>query len=233
MNGVLTLNLKNNRRFKKKPNYKKRILTAVIALVLAVAVIFAVFSGKNEKSPTVCIDPGHGGDDFGTVNYSDTRSEKDDNLRLALLVKGFLEENGAKVILTRSDDSEVTLEKRCKTANRQKADCFVCLHRNGSDNPEAEGVEIWIAASPTDEEELLAKNISEAIVNVGVSVNRGIKTGYRDESAEDFYINANTTMPSCLVELLFVTNDSDNSLFDENITAYAKAIAEAILETYK
>ena len=40
-------------------------------------------------------------------------------------------------------------------------------------------------------------------------------------------------MPSCLVEMLFVTNEEDNKLFDENKEAFAEAVAAAILKTAK
>ena len=38
-------------------------------------------------------------------------------------------------------------------------------------------------------------------------------------------------MPSCLVELGFISEDVDNELFDKNLYSYANAIADAILET--
>ena len=40
-------------------------------------------------------------------------------------------------------------------------------------------------------------------------------------------------MPSCLVELGFISNEKDNELFDENIEIYAKAIADGIMEEIK
>ena len=40
-------------------------------------------------------------------------------------------------------------------------------------------------------------------------------------------------MPSCLVELGFISNEEDNKLFDENIESYAEAIAKGIIETIK
>ena len=38
-------------------------------------------------------------------------------------------------------------------------------------------------------------------------------------------------MPSCLIELGFISDDEDNKLFDENAEEYAKAIAKGIIET--
>lgn len=210
-----------------------RVLILAAALVLtAVAVIAAlVFNASSSNTLVVCLDPGHGGEDFGTVNSDDTRWEKTDNLEFALLVKEKLNEGGAEVILTRDADKTVSLSERCKKANRKKADYYICLHRNGSDNTAAQGVEIWISESPSKKEKKLAENILDALKDVGISNDRGIKTGYRDDSATDFYINANTNMPSCLVEMLFVTNEDDNSLFDEKKEAYAKAVAAAVLKT--
>ena len=38
-------------------------------------------------------------------------------------------------------------------------------------------------------------------------------------------------MPSCLIELGFISDDKDNELFDEYIEDYSKAIADGIIET--
>ena len=74
-----------------------------------------------EKSGnTVCIDAGHGGYDVGATNGE--RYEKDDNLRLAKAVEAELKARGINTIMTRSDDTYVSLEDRCKTANKKKAD---------------------------------------------------------------------------------------------------------------
>ena len=40
-------------------------------------------------------------------------------------------------------------------------------------------------------------------------------------------------MPSCLIELGFITDEKDNQLLDEHKKDYAKAIAEGIVETIK
>lgn len=40
-------------------------------------------------------------------------------------------------------------------------------------------------------------------------------------------------MPSCLIELGFISNNKDNELFDANIDNYAKAIANGIIKQLK
>ena len=40
-------------------------------------------------------------------------------------------------------------------------------------------------------------------------------------------------MPSCIVEMGFMNNAKDNQLFDDNKEAYAAAIGDAIIATYK
>ena len=43
---------------------------------------------------------------------------------------------------------------------------------------------------------------------------------------------SNTTMPACLIEFGFINSAEDNRLFDENLSAYAKAITAAVQNTY-
>ena len=40
-------------------------------------------------------------------------------------------------------------------------------------------------------------------------------------------------MPSCLIELGFISSKQDNNLLDDNKIEYAKAIADGILEMIK
>lgn len=123
----------------------------------------------------VCIDPGHGDTDGGTANADNTRLEKDDNLRIALLVRKYLEEYGATVVMTRSDDTFVELEERCTIANDAKADMYVSLHRNSYDG-DIRGVEIWVHNKEPKEDTVLAQNIMSRLSEAGISENRGFST---------------------------------------------------------
>lgn len=205
------------------------VLFALTAVFLIVVTVGLVYSQSKQEEISVCLDAGHGGDDCGAINGE--RLEKDDNLRLTLLVRDKLQEQGVKVYLTRSDDTYLTLQERCDIANRKKCTLFVALHRNSAES--GSGVEMWVKNTPNDTEWALAENMLNALSQVGISKARGVKSGYAKNADGNYYVNAHTDMPSCLAEIGFITSDTDNELFDKNIEAYAEAIAEGILKTLK
>lgn len=211
--------------------HKKKILYLFIgiftAVVLIAGTVALVWMQSVQPEISVCIDAGHGAHDSGAVNGE--RLEKDDNLRLALLVRDTLETKGIKVYMTREDDTFLSLDERCRVANKKKCTLFVALHRNSAEN--GSGVEMWIQNTPTDTDWALAENMLNALSDVGISKSRGIKTGYAKNSDGNYYVNAHTDMPSCLAEIGFITSDKDNELFDENPDVYAAAIADGIEKT--
>ena len=178
----------------------------------------------------VCIDAGHGDYDGGTTNKGGTRFEKDDDLTVALKVRDYLEQCGVTVIMTRNDDSFLELGERCDVANNAKADFFVSLHRNSYDG-DISGVEVWVNNARPAADTLLAQKILDGLEQVGISDNRGVQYGYVSNTGVNYYINEDTVMPSCLVELGFLTSDIDNQYFDENTDGYSKAIGDAVIQT--
>ena len=232
-------------KIRKKHKNRKTFLFPIIALfTMAICVIFALIVVGGDDTiyelsqlnfipdeKTVCLDPGHGGTSSGAVLGS--RFEKDDTLRLSLLVKDILEERGYTVVMTRDDDSDVSLAERCKIANKARASLFVSIHRNSSSSPTATGVEMWVhSGNPTDDN-LLAQNILDCFDTLQIMKNRGIYTGYRDGEDMNYYINRNTKMPSVLAEIGFISSKEDNKKYDDNIEKYAKAIADGIEMTLK
>ena len=228
------------KRFNNRETRKKNFLFPIIALfsLSLCSVLALILVGGDETiyylsqlnfvpdEKVVCIDPGHGGTSSGAVNGK--RMEKDDNLRLSLLVRDILEERGYTVVMTRDDDSDVSLEDRCKIANKARASLFVSIHRNSSTSPDAVGIEMWVhSMNPTDDN-LLAQNILDNLDVAGISQNRGIHSGYRDGADLNYYINRNTKMPSVLAEIGFISSKADNKDFDEKIENYAIAIADGI-----
>lgn len=87
------------------------------------------------KLSTVVIDPGHGGKDAGCISPSGKTMEKtvvlDIAQRLAAMIKAGYPD--VKVILTRSDDTFVTLQGRADIANRNNANLFISVHVNSVD----------------------------------------------------------------------------------------------------
>lgn len=187
----------------------------------------------------VCIDPGHGDFDPGTNNTAG-RTEKEDCLKLGLALRDALEAKGVTVVMTRDDDSYPSLSERGEIANEADVDYFVSLHRNGVDKSEAgsdpQGIEIYVPVASKEkapESYKLAENILNALDEVGISEARGVRYGSQSSENYDLQVNRDTTMPSCLIEMGFLSNDEDNALLDEHLEEYAEAIADAIIKTSK
>ncbi len=107
------------------------------------------------KIGRLVIDPGHGGHDTGTVGPSGLM-EKDLVLDIALKLKALLEDRlDGEVILTRTDDSFVPLERRTEIANENQADLFISIHANSSRDKGVRGIETFFldfTSSPDNEE---------------------------------------------------------------------------------
>lgn len=202
------------------------VLTSFLA---AVKFLSNIVEEHYESVKTVCLDAGHGADDVGATSTGGARLEKDDNLRLTLKVRDKLEEKGIRVILTRDDDSDITLKERCRLANKKRCDFFLSLHRNSAVS--GSGFEAWIAKEPKDDEEQTAQRLVKALSDISGLPNRGVKRGYRNSSGNNYYVNSNTNMPSILLEVGFVTSDEDNKSFDKSLDENAEAIAEIIFES--
>jgi len=81
------------------------------------------------KGKTIIIDPGHGGEDTGAIGPGDIH-EKDVVLPMSLYLKEMLEEEGANVIMTRSEDVFVNLYDRPEQIDQYNADFFISVHVN-------------------------------------------------------------------------------------------------------
>jgi N-acetylmuramoyl-L-alanine amidase len=95
------------------------------------------------KIGKIVIDAGHGGHDTGTIGPHGLE-EKDLVLEVARRLGKMLETRlGAEVVYTRRDDTFIPLETRTAIANRERADLFISVHANSSNDPEARGVETY------------------------------------------------------------------------------------------
>ncbi len=177
----------------------------------------------------IYIDPGHGGGSVGATYKG--RREQDDCLRLALAVKSLLmTQDGVEVRLSREDNSNPSIAKRCEDANGWGADYFLSIHRNAFTPNKAAGVEAWVYSRVLTDGETynMAKNIVDGICTAIPFINRGVKKGA--PSYTDFGVNRLTKMSSCLLETGFVDSDTDNALFDGYFAEMALSIAKSLME---
>ena len=99
----------------------------------------------------VVIDPGHGGDDYGARAFG--LHEADLTLDLALRVRSSLLalRPDLQVVMTREDDTFVSLEQRAAMANAIGADVFVSIHLNAADEPVDHGGITTFVLDTTDD----------------------------------------------------------------------------------
>ena len=96
------------------------------------------------KIGRIVIDAGHGGHDTGTIGPTGLM-EKDLCLDVALRLGKIIQQRlpGADVVFTRPDDTFVPLEERTNIANQAKADLFISIHANSSQDHAARGIETY------------------------------------------------------------------------------------------
>ncbi len=182
----------------------------------------------------VCLDPGHGDYDVGVMNALGA-TESTQNLEFALLVKEQLEELGVSVVMTRTGDVNVPMDERCSIGNEAGCDFFVALHMSGSTNPYdgSKGATVLINNASPAMDTKLATNIMDALDKAGISQNNGVQPGFMGMPESNYQINTNTVMPSCQLELCYLTSEEDSLLYKEKKSQYAKAVAEGIVKTAK
>jgi N-acetylmuramoyl-L-alanine amidase len=108
---------------------------------------------------TIVIDPGHGGTAVGAIGPAGLL-EKDATLALCRKLADALSAKlHARVILTRTDDSLVSLDGRTAIANQYKADLFLSVHMNAAVVKGARGSETYFLSQEASDE--LAKKAAE------------------------------------------------------------------------
>jgi N-acetylmuramoyl-L-alanine amidase len=108
---------------------------------------------------TIVIDPGHGGKEVGAVGPKGLM-EKDVTLAVAQKLAAALGSKiGARVVLTREDDSIVSLDQRTAIANQYRADLFLSVHMNAAVGRGAKGSETYFLSLEASDE--LARRAAE------------------------------------------------------------------------
>jgi len=171
----------------------------------------------------VVLDAGHGGSDYGAIREG--INEKDINLDVVKRVNRILRSNGYKTVLTRSDDTFVSLEDRVTCSEDENPEIFVSIHVNSAVSTEPKGVE-------THYYHEYSKELADVVHK---SLAKEIKTTNRGLFKSKFYVINHTTAPAILIEIGFLSNEEErNDLISESRKEKtAKAIAEGIMEYLK
>ena len=117
----------------------------------------------------VVLDPGHGGTDPGAIGRTGV-AEKWLTLQLSLTLAERLRAAGYDVLLTRQDDSTLTLQKRTEFANGVDADVFISIHINSARNRKLRGFETYyldMAIDPVAAETAARENASGEAGSMG------------------------------------------------------------------
>lgn len=151
------------------------------------------------KGQKIVVDPGHGGEDPGSLNPQGGKTEAQVNLELSAPLIERLELLGAEVITTRTNDSFVSLWDRVNIFNNENADYFVSVHHNASVSRDVNGVEMYYVA---DEDAKMSELMSRDLSAITERKNRGPYQGIQ-------YVLRSSLGPSVLVEAGFMSENTE------------------------
>jgi len=126
---------------------------------------------NKSKIKIICIDPGHGGNNYGAVGSF--LKEKDLTLIISKeLKKLIMKRMNLKVIMVRESDYDVSLNKRAEIANDNNADVFISIHINSSLKKGARGPEtFFVSLNATDKDAFeLAKKENKSFEEIDKKV---------------------------------------------------------------
>lgn len=211
---------------------KKRILLVLMCIVVSICFINITGNLKNEETletvslpvsnKVIVLDAGHGSPDGGAESANGTH-EDDINLKITLKVQSLLEQSGATVILTRSDENGIydldkktlkekkvsDIKNRVKIGNESSADMFVSIHLNKIPQSQYWG---WQTFYRKNDEN--SKKIADCIQN-------SLKTTIQKENnrvalgIDNIYIVKNVTIPIGIVECGFLSNPEEEQLLQQ------------------
>ncbi len=172
----------------------------------------------------IVLDAGHGGNDKGAISRRQVE-EKRVTLYLARKVRDILRRQGVQVRLTREGDRYLSLDERCRMAERWDTDLFVSIHMNAAGSREAAGIETHIlppagcpvtAQSKVEARDRLAYAgnrydlanmylgyaLQRRLIQVSGAADRGVRRSR-------FYVTRNVPCPAALVECGFISNPAE------------------------
>lgn len=212
---------------------KKRIFVILSCISLSV-ITFLFFANTNFDSTietvalpvsdkVIVLDAGHGIPDEGAESRNGT-TEAETNLKIAFKVQNLLEQSGATVILTRSDENAIydydkktlkekkisDIRNRVKIGNENSADIFVSIHLNKIQQEEYWGWQTFYKEG-NEQGQKLAKSIQTALNESIQKENKRVPM-----KIDNIYIVKHVEIPTTVVECGFLSNaEEEKQLLDD------------------
>lgn len=224
----------------------KRGLIIIVCLFLMVLVFLGYFVSRvvpivgdslSTRRADVVLDAGHGGVDGGAHDGHGVM-EKDIVLDVVLRMRDFLTARGLVVELTRETDTDLSgfdrlrkgrhradLQKRVELMNRGQV--AVSVHVNAMEDPSVRGA-VVLYARGSEQGKLLAEYILAEVGKVQ-HLNHTFAV-----PRQNIYVLRNTTVPTVMIEIGFITNQEDKAkmLTEEFRQAMAEAIGTGIVRYF-
>ncbi len=155
---------------------------------------------------TIAVDAGHGGSNTGAGGPTGS-SEKILTLAVALKLQKALEQQGTKVIMSRTTDKFFDNKERILFYRDSMPDLLISIHLNAASDP------IRISGTGTFYRYVGFRNLSHAIYKRMLEL--GLKE-YGNTGSFNFMLNSPIEYPNALVETLFISNPEDEmKILDE------------------
>jgi N-acetylmuramoyl-L-alanine amidase len=182
----------------------------------------------------IVIDPGHGGPDSGAVGGNELL-EKEVALNISIMLRDYLQEAGALVIMTREKDQDLAdentrklrhrkwedLKERRSIINGNNADLFISIHLNSLPSSRWRGAQVFYHPG-REEGEAVSKFIQDEIKRNLQNTDRFAK------SIEGLYLLRTAEIPGTLVEVGFLSNPSERELLKTE--SYQRKVAASVYQ---
>lgn len=215
---------------------KRHFILFLLPAMLLLSTLYAHNVTHKLAGKVIVVDAGHGGIDPGANRPGVL--EKDINLAIALTLKDVLNQNGAKVVLSRQTDVELSpecdnekvrgryhrdLAARVEMVEESDADLFISIHANAIANAQRHGAEVFFA-SKSETGKSLANLIQSELCKVTQTI--------RSAKVADYFVLRRNKIPAALVEVGYITNMEERLLLQtpEYQSKLAEAIAKGIYQ---
>lgn len=197
---------------------QNRILKLVMVGILMVSMFVVAREGavyvnslqvENKKRVCVVIDAGHGGSDPGKVGINN-QLEKELNLKIAEILKGFLQAEGVEVVMTRQSDDGLydedasnkkvqDMKRRLEIIEKADPEIVVSIHQNSYHEEYVKGAQVFYY-STSENSRQLAEVIQEQLKSLDPDNRREAKGN------DSYFLLKKTSKPIVIVECGFLSN---------------------------